>query len=134
MAADGLTVVPSQFGPQETMDRLAAEIEARGMTVFARIDHAAGAASAGLPLGPTGLLIFGSANAGTPLMQLDQTMGIDLPLKTLVYQDASGGVFLAYNDPRWLAVRHGLGAAADANVAAMALLLDAMAVKATRSS
>ena len=78
--ADGLITIPSSFGPQETMDRLAAEVSARGMTIFARIDHAAGAASVGMPLRPTELLIFGNAKAGTPLMQVDQTIGIDVPL------------------------------------------------------
>jgi hypothetical protein len=67
MAADGLTSVISSFGPKETMDRLEAEIKAKGMTVFARIDHAAGAAAVGLPLRPTELLIFGNAKGGTPL-------------------------------------------------------------------
>ena len=75
MTADGLATILSSFGPKETMDRLEAEIKARGMTVFARIDHAAGAAEAGLPLRPTELLIFGSAKAGTPLMQANQEIG-----------------------------------------------------------
>ena len=99
MAADGLTTIRSSFGPKETMDRLEAEVKAKGMTVFARVDHAAGAAEVGLPLRPTKLVIFGNARAGTPLMQADQTIGIDLPLKALVWQDASGGTWLSYNDP-----------------------------------
>jgi uncharacterized protein (DUF302 family) len=132
MAAIGLTTVPSDFGPKETMDRLEAEIKAVGMSVFARIDHAAGAAAAGLPLRPTELLIFGNAKGGTPLMQADQAIGIDLPLKALVYQDASGKVWLAYNDPSWLASRHGLGGSI-APVAAMAAALKAVAAKATKS-
>jgi uncharacterized protein (DUF302 family) len=132
MAATGLTTVPSDFGPKETMDRLEAEIKSVGITVFARIDHAAGAASAGLPLRPTELLIFGNAKAGTPLMQADQAIGIDLPLKALVYQDASGKVWLAYNDPGWLASRHGLGGSI-APVAAMAAALKAVVAKATKS-
>jgi uncharacterized protein (DUF302 family) len=74
MAADGLITLPSGLGPKETMDRLEAEVRAKGMTVFARIDHAAGAAEVGLPLRPTELLIFGSAKAGTPLMQASQTI------------------------------------------------------------
>ena len=69
MAADGLTTIASDYGPKETMDRLEAEIKAKGMTVFARIDHAAGAAQAGLSLRPTEVLLFGNAKAGTPLMQ-----------------------------------------------------------------
>jgi uncharacterized protein (DUF302 family) len=133
MAASGLTTVPSNFGPKETMDRLEAEIKALGMTVFARVDHAAGAASVGLPLRPTELLIFGNAKGGTPLMQADQPIGIDLPLKALVYQDASGKVWLAYNDPSWLAERHGLGKTVAPNVAAMTAALQAVAAKATGS-
>ena len=96
MAADGLMSVQSPYAPKETMDRLEAEVKARGMMVFARVDHAAGAAAVGLPLRPTEVLIFGAARAGTPLMQADQAVGIDLPLKALVYQDASGKVWLAY--------------------------------------
>jgi uncharacterized protein (DUF302 family) len=89
------------------MDRLEAAVRARGMTVFARIDHAAGAAQAGLPLRPTEVLVFGAAAGGTPLMQAYQTMGIDLPLKALVWEDESGATMLAYNDPHWVAARHG---------------------------
>jgi uncharacterized protein (DUF302 family) len=134
MAADGLTTLSSSHGPKDTMNRLAAEITARGMTVFARIDHAAGAAEAGLPLRPTELLIFGNAKGGTPLMQSEQTIGIDLPLKALVWQDASGRTWLSYNDPSWLAKRHGLGAEVDPAVKAMAAALNVIATKATASS
>src|SRR5215510_3130796 len=109
MAADGLTTIPSSYGPKETMNRLEAEVKAKGMTVFARIDHAAGAAEVGMPLRPTEVLIFGAAKGGTPLMQAVQTIGIDLPLKALIWQDASGVTWLSYNDPAWLAQRHGLG-------------------------
>ena len=108
MAADGLTTLRSSYGPGDTMDRLEAEVKARGMTVFARIDHAAGATAAGLSLRPTEVLIFGNAKGGTPLMQSVQTIGIDLPLKALVWQDASGVTWVSYNDPAWLAQRHGL--------------------------
>jgi uncharacterized protein (DUF302 family) len=130
--AIGLTAVSSDFGPKETMDRLEAEVKAHGITVFARIDHAAGAAAVGLSLRPTELLIFGNAKAGTPLMQADQTIGIDLPLKALVYQDASGKVWLAYNDPSWLARRHGLGESVAQNVASLASGLQALVAKATQ--
>jgi len=131
MAVDGLTTLPSNRGPKETMNRLEAEVKAKGMTVFARIDHAAGAANVGLSLPPTELLIFGTAKAGTPLMQSVQTTGIDLPLKALVWQDASGHTWLSYNDPSWLAKRHGLGV--EPTVGAMAATLDAMARTATTS-
>jgi uncharacterized protein (DUF302 family) len=130
MAADGLTTIPSSFGPKETMDRLEAEIKSKGMTVFARIDHAAGAAEVGLPLRPTELLIFGNAKAGTPLMQADQAIGIDLPLRALVWQDANGKVWLSYNEPSWLAKRHGLTAGTKATVDTMADSLSNLARKA----
>jgi uncharacterized protein (DUF302 family) len=85
--------------PKDTADRLESEIKARGMTVFARIDHAAGAAPQAWP----GVLIFGNARGGTPLMQAQQASGIDLPLEALVYQDAEGKTWLLYHDPAWLA-------------------------------
>ena len=90
------------------MHRLEAEIRAKGMSVFARVDHAAGAAEAGLELRPTELIIFGNARGGTPLMQASQTAGIDLPLKVLVWQDAAGKTWLSYNEPSWIVQRHGL--------------------------
>jgi uncharacterized protein (DUF302 family) len=134
MAADGLITIRSSYGPQDTMNRLEAAVRAKGMTVFARIDHAAGAAAVGLSLRPTAVLIFGNAKGGTPLMQSTQTIGIDLPLKALVWQDASGSTWLSYNDPGWLAKRHGLGREVEATVGAIAAALDAMARTATGSS
>jgi uncharacterized protein (DUF302 family) len=131
MAADGLTTIPSGFGPQDTMNRLETAVKAKGMTVFARIDHAAGAAAVALPLRPTELLIFGNAKGGTPLMQSVQTIGIDLPLKALVWQDASGKTWLSYNDPEWLAKRHGLGGETEAAVKMMTGALAAVAKAAT---
>src|SRR5262245_32811721 len=119
VAAEGLTVIRSAYGPEETMNRFEAEVRARGMTVFAHIDHAAGAASVGLSLRPTELLIFGTAKAGTPLMEVAQTIGIDLPLRALVYQDHRGISWLAYNQPEFLRTRHGIGAELDTQVAAM---------------
>ena len=130
MATDGLITLRSSVGPEETMNRFEAEVRARGMTVFAHIDHAAGAAAAGLPLRPTDLLIFGAAKGGTPLMQAGQTIGIDLPLKALVWQDEAGTTFLSYNDPAFLAHRHGLGDSAKPVVEAMAGALKAIASKA----
>jgi uncharacterized protein (DUF302 family) len=133
MAADGLITIRSSYGPEETMNRFEAEVQAKGMAVFAHIDHAAGAAAAGLSLRPTDLLIFGNAKGGTPLMQAIQSIGIDLPLKALVWQDASGTTWLSYNDPVWLAQRHGLDDGAKATVNAMAQALHAIASKATTS-
>ena len=106
---EGLTSIRSRFGPKETMDRLQEEIRAQGMTVFARIDHAAGAAEVGLTLRPTELIIFGNARGGTPLMQAVQTVGIDLPLKALVWEDAGGKTWLSYNEPGWIVQRHSVG-------------------------
>jgi uncharacterized protein (DUF302 family) len=124
MAVDGLTTLRSSHGPKHTMDRLEAAVTARGMTIFARIDHAAGAADAGLSLRPTELLIFGNAKAGTPLMQATQSLGIDLPLKALVWQDASGDTWISCNDPSWLAKRHGVDG--EPQVGMMAAALDAV--------
>ena len=131
MAADGLITIKSAFGPEETMQRLEAEVRAKGMTVFAHVDHAAGAAAVGLPLRPTVLLIFGNAKGGTPLMQSAQTIGIDLPLKALVWQDPSGVTWLSYNDPAWLTHRHGVGEEAKPVVNALTAALNALATKAT---
>ena len=134
MAADGLTTLRSSYGPKDTMSRLEAEVKARGMTVFARIDHAAGAAGAGLSLRPTELLIFGNAKAGTPLMQTVQTTGIDLPLKALVWEDASGATWLSYNDPAWLAQRHGVAGETETVIGMMSKALDAVAQAAISST
>jgi uncharacterized protein (DUF302 family) len=131
---DGLTTIPSSFAARETMDRLEAAVKAKGLTVFARIDHAAGAAAVSLPLGPTELLIFGNARGGTPLMQENQTAGIDLPLKALVYEDAAGNVWLSYDDPGWSARRHELGAPVASNVKGLAEALGALAAYAAKSS
>ena len=133
MAVQGMTTISSDFGPDETAARLVAAIEARGMTLFARIDHAAGAASVGLKLRPTMLLIFGSARAGTPLMQAAQTIGLDLPLKALVHEDEAGQTWLSGNDPQWLAQRHGLGAGLAPIVDAMKAALAAVSSAATKA-
>jgi uncharacterized protein (DUF302 family) len=131
MAVDGLTTIRSSHGPKDTVERLEAEVKARGLTIFARIDHAAGAAAAGLSLPPTEVLIFGNAKGGTPPMQSVQTIGIDLPLKALVWQDASGVTLLSYNDPAWLAKRHGVSGAAEAAVGNLSAALRAIAQAAT---
>ena len=122
---EGLTSIRSRLGPKETMDRLQAEIRAQGMTVFARIDHAAGAAEVGLTLPPTELIIFGNARGGTPLMQSVQTVGIDLPLKALVWEDTAGKTWISYNEPSWIAQRHSV-ANAEPVVSKMAAALSAM--------
>src|SRR5262245_14218549 len=122
----GLTTVPSSFSPSQTMERLEAAIQRNGMEVFARIDHAAGAAKAGLTLAPTELIIFGNARGGTPLMQSVQTVGIDLPLKILVWQDAANNTWLSYNEPSWIAQRHKV-VGAESTIDKMADLLGTIA-------
>ena len=124
---DGLTTMQSSFGPGETADRLEAGVKAHGMSLFARINHATLAAEVGLALRPTEVLLFGNPRGGTPLMQASQTIGIDLPLKALVWQDASGKTWLSYNEPAWLAQRHGLGAGLDKITGLMSQALNTMA-------
>ena len=106
-AAEGLIELKSAHRPRETMDRLEAIVKQKGLNVFARIDHAAGAMKIGKTLRPTELLIFGNPQGGTPLMECAQSAGIDLPLKALVWEDGAGQVWLGYNDPAFLAARHG---------------------------
>ena len=117
--ADGLITVASSFPAEETIDRLSEAATQAGLTIFARVDHAQGAASVGLPLAPTQLLLFGQARGGTPLMQEQQTAGIDLPLKALAWTDENGQTWLSYNDPEWIASRHGLGPASAGAVQVM---------------
>jgi uncharacterized protein (DUF302 family) len=131
MPQDGLITLSSRYPARDTMDRLLAALAKRNMTVFARIDHAVGAASTGLELRPTEVVIFGNPKGGTALMQDRQSTGIDLPLRALVWQDADGKVLLSYNDPAWIAQRHGLGAASAGAVEAMAKELGAIAAEAT---
>ncbi len=106
--AQGLIGVKSSHDVATTADRLESALSAKGITVFARIDHAAGARQIGQTLEPTLLIIFGSPTMGTPLIERSRTIGIDLPLKALIWQDRAGQVWLTYNDPAYLASRHGI--------------------------
>jgi uncharacterized protein (DUF302 family) len=126
MPDNGLVTLPSAHDFNATLDRLVQAIEGKGIRLFARVDHAAGAKSVGLPLRPTTLVIFGNPAAGTPLMQAVQTAGIDLPLKVLVWQDADGSVKLSYNDPGWIAARHGLGSGASQAVTGLTAALESL--------
>jgi uncharacterized protein (DUF302 family) len=105
-AADGLIAVKSPHNAKTTMDKFETIAKERGLNIFARIDHAAGAQKVGKTLRPTEVLIFGNPQGGTPLMECAQSAGIDLPLKALVWEDAQGQTWLGYNDPAWLAKRH----------------------------
>lgn len=130
---DGLTTIQSKFGPQETMNRLEAEAKARDLSIFARVNHAALAEQAGLALRPTEVVLFGNPRGGTALMQANQTIGIDLPLKALVWQDAGGKTWLSYNEPAWLAKRHGI-AEGEPAVVALSRALHGIIAKAANSN
>ena len=107
--AHGLKAVQSPHSVKVTIDRFEAAAKARGLNIFARIDHAAGAQKIGKTLRPTELLIFGNPQGGTPLMECAQSLGIDLPLKVLAWQDATGSVWLGYTEPSYLMHRHRAG-------------------------
>jgi uncharacterized protein (DUF302 family) len=115
----GLVIKPSPYSVEETENRFIQTLESNGLNVFATVDHAQNAADASLELPPTRVVIFGNPQAGTPLMQCQQSIGIDLPQKLLIFQDQQG-VQIAYNDPRYLGGRHrlnGCGAQVIANIA-----------------
>ena len=131
MSSNGLVTIPSAHNVQETIDRVETIVKAKGLTVFVRVDHAAGAKDVGLTLRPTLLLIFGNAKGGTPLMQANQQVGIDLPLKVLAWQDSGGKTWLTYNDPQWIAQRHDLGHDVDQTVKALSGALASISKEAT---
>jgi uncharacterized protein (DUF302 family) len=134
MRVEGLTVFPSAFDSRTTMDRLISAVEKRGITILARIDHAAAAERFGLGLRPTELLIFGHPRVGTPLMEAVQSIGIDLPLRALVWQDAEGKTWIAYNNPDWIGARHHIGAGLETSIHAMTAALTAVAKEASGST
>lgn len=105
---NGLIKTKSLHSVQETADRFVSIIEDKGITLFMRINHSENARKIEEKLRPTQLLIFGNPKLGTPLMKCGQSVGIDLPQKVLVWEDESGQVWLAYNDPKYLAKRHNL--------------------------
>ena len=106
VAQDGMITVKSPHDVGTTLDKLEAVLQAKGMTVFARINHSEGAAKAGIELRPTQLLIFGNPKVGTPLMKCSQSIAIDLPQKMLAWEAEDGSVHLGYNDPAHLKSRH----------------------------
>lgn len=127
-----LVTVASSRGFQAALDALVAGLDRRGVQVFACIDHAANAKAAGLELRPTTVVIFGSAKAGTPLMQAQQALGLDLPLRMLVYQDEDG-VRLVYREPAAIMQAHGLGPDGMPSVTAMSALMAALAQEAAQA-
>ena len=106
--SNGMIRIKSNNSVTATIDKLETVLKDKGMTIFKRVDHAAGAEKAGLRLRPTELLIFGNPKVGTPLMLCSQTAALDLPQKALAYKDKNGQVWLAYNDPAYMAKRHNL--------------------------
>jgi uncharacterized protein (DUF302 family) len=124
----------SEFSRSEgTIDRLESIVKSKGLTVFARIDHAAGATAVGMNLRPTDLLIFGNARGGTPIMQADQRLGIELPLKALVHHDDASKVWLSYVDPHWLAQRYALSPTVSANVDALSKAVEGLILAAIKA-
>ncbi|MCP4875073.1 MAG: DUF302 domain-containing protein [Gammaproteobacteria bacterium] len=129
-AGEGMISVKSAHPVAQTADRLENILNSKGMTVFTRINHAAGAAKVGKELAPTELVIFGNPKVGTPLMQCSHSIAIDLPQKALIWQDQSGQVWLSYNDPQFLALRHNTQGC-DAVLKKVGMVLGNFAKKAT---
>lgn len=105
-SVEGLISVPSAGTVATTAGEIERLVKARGLTLFTVVDHAAGAVSVGMTLRPATLVIFGNPKGGTPLMQCEPSLGLELPLKMLVREDGDGKVWIEYNDPRWLVARY----------------------------
>ncbi|PAV26849.1 YD repeat-containing protein [Tamilnaduibacter salinus] len=129
-AADGLVQMESAHSVERTTDRLVHALKDKGMTVFRQVDHRQGAAGVNLSLRPTRIVIFGNPKVGTPLMQCQQSVAIDLPQKALIWEDADGQVWLGYNDPAYLTERHDIDGC-DAVVGKIGKALDGFARAAT---
>jgi uncharacterized protein (DUF302 family) len=123
----GLVDIPSDHSVDETVERLKGILQAKGITLFALVDHSGEAAKAGIKMRPTKLLIFGSPKAGTPLMLAASRIAIDLPLKILIWEDAQGKVWVTYNSPVYLQERHGLPAELLPNISVIEALAKAAA-------
>ena len=107
-ADKGLVTMQSNHSVQDTAEKLVSVIESKGMKVFARVDHQKNAQSVDLSLRPTQVIMFGNPKAGTPLMNCEQTVAIDLPQKILISEDADKKVWLSYNNPEYLKTRHNI--------------------------
>jgi uncharacterized protein (DUF302 family) len=106
--AGDFIVKPSKYSVAETLDRLTKALKSKGITIMARVDHAGGAEKAGLKLKPTQLLIFGNPKLGTPLMQTNRGIGLDLPMKVLAWQDDKGQTWVTYTKPDVLKARYNI--------------------------
>jgi uncharacterized protein (DUF302 family) len=120
----GWIQLPARSPVATIADRLQAALKAAGILVFARIDFCADAARAGLSMRPEQLIVFGNPKAGTPLMVAAPTAGLDLPLKALIWEDADGQSWIAYNDPQYILSRHGLEPRFRENLAAVVPLIE----------
>jgi uncharacterized protein (DUF302 family) len=128
MTADnGIVTIPAQHSVDEIVQKLESILAAKGVKLFAVVDHGGEASKAGLRMPPTRLLIFGNPKAGTPLMLAAPSVAIDLPLKILVWEDSDGKVWVSYNSPVWLQARHGLPSDLVANIAVVEALASAAA-------
>ena len=125
--ANGISSITSAHSVEETMGRLQAILESKGITIFATVDHSGEAAKVGMKMPPTKLLIFGNPVAGTPLMLAAPSAALDLPLKLLVAEQSDGSVAISWNDPQYLRKRHGFPAEMEGNIAAVAKLAAAAA-------
>ena len=124
IASQGMVEVSSKYGFTETVERVIAAFTEKGLKIFAVIDHSGEAEEAGLKLRPTRVVIFGSPKAGTPLMEAAPSLAIDLPLKVLVAEDASGKTSVTYNDPDYLQQRHGVPAELIKNLAGAGAIIE----------
>ena len=122
----GIVDLPSNHSVNQTVERIERILEAKGVTLFALIDHSGEAQKVGMEMPPTKLLIFGSPRAGTPVMLAAPSIAIDLPLKILIWQDKSGQVWVSYNSPAYLQERHNVPQELLSNIAAV----ETLAVKA----
>jgi uncharacterized protein (DUF302 family) len=122
-SGQGFVELPSEHSVTETLDRLEALLKERGIMVFGRIDFSSDAKRAGLDLRSEQLLIFGNPKAGTPLMVAAPTVGLDLPLKVLAWEDANGRTSIAFNSAGYITRRHQLAAAMNANLEAVVPLI-----------
>ena len=125
-ADTGIVSVPSNHSVDQTVEKLDGILKAKGVKLFALVDHSSEAEKAGMHMRPTKLLIFGNPNAGTPLMIASPTIAIDLPLKILVWEDSNGKAWVTYNTPAYLQTRHHLPSNLVQNIA----VVEALAAKA----
>jgi uncharacterized protein (DUF302 family) len=120
----GVVRIASSHSVADTVARLEGILKERGVLIFARIDFSGDAGRAGLAMRPEQMLIFGNPKAGTPLMQAEPAVGLDLPVKALVFEDAAGKTWIAWNDPQYIVRRHGVPAGLAANLAAVVPLIE----------